>query len=150
MEVTMDLKVSQETFFDFLVASIIQDIEQNTGKKITKADIKAGYSYDKKLKTKVGKMGSANVTIVTFEPNTQYVASFESNQGTNFISYKMKSLEVDKTNVIYTEEFIAADKPKEWNFKLVHFFYKKKSEKRAETNLKNIESYIHSKGGDNK
>ena len=150
MEVTIDLNVSQEAFFDFLVTSIIQDIEQNTSTKILKADIKPGYSYAKKLKTKVGKMGSANVNIVAFEPNAHYAASFESNQGTNFISYQVKKLEADKINVTYIEEFIAADKLKEWNFKLVHFIYKKKSIQRAETNLKNIEAYILSKGGKNK
>lgn len=148
MEINAILDVSQEAFFDFLYSSIIQDVKESTGQTISKKDVKSGYSYDKKLKTKVGKMGGAKVTIVAFKPYKKYRAEFTSNQGKNIISYQVERLEDNKIEVVYGEDFIAADKMKAWNFKLINLFYKKQSIKRAEAILENIEGYIHSKGGE--
>lgn len=148
MQVSLDLDVSKEEFFEFLYSSVINDIKESTGKTLSKEDIVKGYQYDKNLKNKMGREGEVKVTILEFEPYKKYIAEFESNQGKNIISYDVKSLNDGKVNVIYSEEYIAPDKLKAWNFKLVNLLYKKKSIKRAETILKNIERYIKNNRGE--
>lgn len=145
MEVNLDLDVNKEEFFEFIYESIIKDIEESTGKKLSKEDIIQGYKYDKNLKNKLGRAGNVEVTILEFVPYKKYVAEFKSNQGKNIISYEINNLNNEKINVTYFEDYIAPDKLKDWNFKLMNFFYKKKSMKRAESILKNIERYIKNK-----
>jgi len=145
MEVNLDLDVNKEDFFEFIYQSIIKDIEASTGSKLSKEDIIQGYKYDKKLKNKLGRTGDVGVTILEFDPYKKYVAEFKSNQGKNIISYNITSLNNGKINVTYSEDYIAPDKLKDWNFKLMNFFYKKKSVVRAESILKNIERYIKNK-----
>ncbi|NBI07205.1 DUF3284 domain-containing protein [Senegalia massiliensis] len=145
MEVNLDLDVNKEEFFEFIYESIIKDIEESTGKKLSKEDIIQSYKYDKNLKNKLGRAGNVEVTILEFVPYKKYVAEFKSNQGKNIISYEINNLNNEKINVTYFEDYIAPDKLKDWNFKLMNFFYKKKSMKRAESILKNIERYIKNK-----
>ncbi|GEK92001.1 DUF3284 domain-containing protein [Alkalibacterium kapii] len=145
MKTTSTLDVSQEAFFDFLYLSIINDIKQSTQKNVSKDDITEGFEYKKTLANKMGRKGQVKVTLAELQPPTKYVAEFKSNQGINVISYEIESVNESQIKVTYTEEFIAADKLKDWNFKLLNFFYKKKSKKTIDATLKNIETYIKTK-----
>ncbi|MBS4535457.1 DUF3284 domain-containing protein [Clostridium sp. D2Q-14] len=148
MQVSLDLDVTKEEFFEFINDSLLQDIKTSTNREVSKEDIKKGYTYEKELKNKLGRAGDVEVNILEFEPCKEYIAEFKSNQGTNRISYNIKNLNDEKINVTYSESYIASDKLKDWNFKLMNLFYKKKSISRAESILKNIERYIKNKKGD--
>lgn len=145
MRTTSTLKVSKEEFFDFLYLSIINDIKQSTQRNISKNEITEGFEYKKKLANKMGRKGEVKVTLAKLRPSTSYVAEFKSAQGVNVISYEIESINEEEIHVTYSEEFIAADKLKDWNFKLINFFYKKKSKKKIDTLLNNIETYITDK-----
>lgn len=145
MEIDLELAISKEEFFEFLYDSIIHDVEESTGNLVSQEDIVEGFEYDKQLKTKIGRLGEASVILSTFRPYTKYVAEFISTQGKNITSYDITSLDDEKIRVTYKEDYIAADRLKSWNFKLLSFFYKNKNIKSAESRLKNIEGYIKNK-----
>lgn len=145
MEIDLELEISKEEFFEFLYDSIIHDVEESTGKIISHEEVVEGFEYDKKLKTQVGRLGEASIILSEFKPYSKYVAEFRSNQGTNITSYEITSIEDQKISVKYIEEYIAADRMKSINFKLLNFFYKKKNIKTAENRLKNIEVYVKNK-----
>nr|WP_300002023.1 DUF3284 domain-containing protein [Tissierella sp.] len=142
MQTDLKLDVSKEEFFDFLSASIIGDIKQSTGEELLKEDIAENYTYEKNIKNKMGRAGDVKVTIVDFKPFEKYRAKFTSFQGDNIIAYEIEELKDDQIHVTYSEDYIAADKMKALNFKLVNSLYKKRALSKSETILKNIESYI--------
>lgn len=142
MEINVELYASKEEFFNFLTLSILQDIKQSTNKDLAKEEIINSYSYQKKLRNKVGREGDVNVKIMAFEPNEKYIARFKGNQGENIISYIVTDINDAKINVNYKEQYIEADKIKGLNYKIVNFFYNKKAEKKARKMIKQIEYYI--------
>lgn len=148
MQVSLNLDVTKKEFFGFLSDSIIQDINENTGKKLLREEIFENYNYHKNMKNKMGRQGEVKVTIVEFKPCQIYTAKFQSNQGENIISYNIKELANKKINVTYIEDYIAPDKLKALNFKLVNLLYKKRAQLKSETILKNIENYIHNNRGE--
>ena len=148
MQTNLNLDVSKEEFFNFLSTSIIQDIETSTGIKIEKEDIVPNYTYDKTIKNKMGRAGDVKVTIVDYKPFEKYTAKFTSYQGENSISYYIEELKEDRINATYTEEYIAADKIKALNFKMINSLYKKRAISKSETILKNIENYIQNNRGE--
>lgn len=142
MEINQELAVSAKEFFDFLRQSIVLDLKKTSGKEIKKDDIYEGMTYHKELATKIGRTGEAKVTISRFRDLDEYIAEFDSNQGKNITAYKIEDLGADKIHVNYREDFIAADRLKGLNFKLMNLFYKKRACKQASDRLTQIENYL--------
>lgn len=142
MEINQELAVSTKEFFDFLRQSIVVDVKNTSGKEIEKDDIYEGMTYHKELATKIGSTGEAKVTVSVFREPDEYVAEFDSNQGKNITRYQIEELGTEKIQVNYEEDFIAADRIKALNFKLVNLFYKKRAGKQASERLKQIENYL--------
>lgn len=142
MNIKQRLNVSGKEFFDFIALSVLNDAKESFDDTLTIEDIVEGFSYTKSLVNKVGQKGNTTVKIQEFDLDKCYEAVFESQQGQNILRYEIVILNDQEVEVSYTEDFIAADTIKKWNFDLVNFFYKKKAQKRAEIMLKNIENYI--------
>ncbi|CAM3611088.1 DUF3284 domain-containing protein [Erysipelothrix urinaevulpis] len=130
MEVTKILKGTKEECFDIILEALIHDINQETETEVTVDDIHSGYSYVKILPNRLGKDGSVNVVIDELEVPTFYQARFESNQGTNRLSYSLSDNDSESFNLIYQESFDSPKKMNQWNFKLGNFIYKRSSKKR--------------------
>ena len=142
MEVSEKLYVKADEFFDQMAESIAYDISNATGKKVRAKNITKGYSYTKKLKNKMGRKGDVKVTISDFERPRIYAAKFESINGTNFLSYEIEDLG-DSIGVTYNEGFEGATKMKSMNNKMMTFFYKRGSAKKARKLLRAMEQYIN-------
>ena len=146
MELKVNMDVSAPEFFDVLEESIIYDIKESTNKTITRDKIRKGYSYNKTLKTRLGKDGKVRVTIKDFN-DSKYVASFLSSQGENIVSYEVEELDDKSLNVKYTEEFIDDSTMKKANFSIMSFIFKRGNKKRGYRSLKQIENVIISNRG---
>ena len=64
--------------------------------------------------------------------------------GINTIYYNIEEVDDENIDVIYKEEFIGKTNSMDLNFKIMNFFYKKRSKKRAIRLIKSIETYIKS------
>lgn len=142
MEVDARLNVSSEEFFDFLKQSIVSDVNEHTDEAIGVENLHKGFTYWKNLKNKVGQKGDTKVSLAIFNPNKEYEAVFESNQGQNIINYKVHEVDDFFVDVQYSEDYVAADKMKKLNFNIVNFFYQRRARKKAQRVLENIEAYI--------
>lgn len=142
MEVNEKLYVKADEFFAQMKESIAYDISNSTGKKVRAKQISKGYTYTKKLKNKMGRKGEVKVTITDFEEPRIYAAKFESIQGTNFLSYEIEDLG-DSIGVTYKEDFKGASTLKNVNYKVMSFFYKRGSKKKAERLLRAMEKFIN-------
>ena len=149
MEVLLNLKVSSEEFFDFLIKSIVLDVNENSKKQVSEKDIVRGFYYTKNMQNKVGKKARVKILIRELELNKKYTAVFISGHGENIISYQVEELDDGSIDVAYSEEYIAEDKMSKWNFNIVNVFYKRRAKKKAIKLVKNIEAYIISNRGDN-
>lgn len=142
MDVLLNLDVSSEEFFNFLTLSVVKDVKESTNKNISQKDIVKGFHYTKQLANKLKREGSAKVIIRRFVANEIYEAGFETNQGLNTITYEVETLDDNTIDVKYTEDYIASDKIKGWNYNLVNMFYEKRAKKKAIALIRNIEAYI--------
>lgn len=144
IEVKERLNVSARDFFSKIEESVIYDIEQSTGKKLVVRDIYNGFKYKKNLKNKLGRRGEVDVIITHFVSPRLYSASFKSAMGVNTICYNIEEVDDENIDVIYKEEFIGKTNTADLNFKVMNFFYKKRSKKRAIRLIRSIEAYIKS------
>lgn len=144
MEINEKLYVKAEDFFEQLAESIAYDITTSTGKKVRPKAISKGYSYSKKMKNKMGKNGEVKVTITDFEAPKIYAAKFESVQGTNYLSYSIENFG-DSIGVTYSEGFDGKTASKSLNYKLMSFFYNRKSRKKASKLMRAMEHFIKEK-----
>ena len=142
MEVSVDLNVDKEDFFDFLYESVINDVKNSTGKIISRDKVAKGYTYEKNVKNNKGKLINIKITIMDFTPCEKYVARVRTEQGENRMSYIIDDLGEEKINVTYGEDYIAPSIFKELKFKALNFFHKKTLRKEAKSNLIDIETYI--------
>ena len=147
IEVLLNLKVSSEEFFDFLIKSIVLDVNENSKKEVSEKDIVRGFYYTKNMQNKVGKEARVKILIRELELNKKYTAVFISDHGENIISYQVEELDDGSIDVAYSEEYIAEDKMSKWNFNIVNVFYKRRAKKKAIKLVKNIEAYIISNRG---
>lgn len=146
MELKKILNVDAKDVYDSIITSIKYDIEQATGKEISKEDIYEGYSYIKEMTTKTSNKGNITVTIEELKEPLVYACRFTSRQGDNYIKYEINSLEEGMCEVTYSEDFDGSSKSKNWNYKLVMLFYKRSFNKKANALLGNIEKYISNLG----
>ena len=75
MEIRVDIKVTAEEFFDFLVNQVKTDVVASTELKEEDIELKKGFSYTKKS-SQNGK--KAKITITKFEPLMDYASRYES------------------------------------------------------------------------
>ena len=143
MTVEMELKVSADEFFSFLVSSIARDVKTNGDKQdFTEENIKAGFSYVKPLLSKLGRSGMTTVTIDKYEHPIGYSASFASNSGINKMDYIVDQKSNGYIQVVYSESFEGANVFANINYKVMSIALSNSAKNRAVANLKAIEEHI--------
>lgn len=142
MEVIEQLKVSKEQFFYQLLYSVQMEIENTTNSKISIKDIKKGYSYQKKMTTKVNTSGVVKVIIDDVIENEVYRMRVVTSRGDTITEYRIQEIEPNKIKVTYREEFISSSKYATWNYKLMSYPYVKRGKKKISAMLQAIEAYI--------
>lgn len=145
MKVSERLQVSADAFFSSVVTSVLYDIEQATGEKLTAGDLKEGYTYHKSLQAKVGGARKVTTTITAFDAPRLYEASFTSGQGVNTVRYEIAPVEGENAiDVSYEEGFTGNKASTDLNGKLMGSLYSWSAKKRIKKRLHQMETYLQS------
>ena len=136
------LNVSAEAFFYQLLKSAAFDIRMATGKEVREKQLHKGYTYTKKLKSKMGRTGEVRVKITELKAPVIYTAEFTSASGKNIISYVIEPLEAEKITVTYTEDYQGETSSQNLNYRIIRVFYKRSARKKTARKLHSIEEYI--------
>lgn len=106
MQLTKTLKVTPEELFDALAGSIMQDIENATGKHPSRNKLN-GYKYEKRAQSAKGKAkGTAiKVKIKHFDYPCLYEVRFQYAAGINTMRYEAAPAGDGACELTYTEDF---------------------------------------------
>ncbi len=142
MKLDMHLKVDAQSFFDCLVDSIVYDINSESNKTVEAKDLKKGFTYKKKMKTKTKAIADVKVKFTQFQPPYHYSAEFKSNDGTTKVSYDIEDSDNGGIDLHYSEDFESKSHFNSWNYKLVTFIYTHKAKKKMKQTFRRMESFI--------
>ena len=106
MQLAKTLKVTPEELFDALAGSIMQDIENATGKRPSRNKLN-GYKYEKRAQSAKGKTkGTAiKVKIKHFDYPCLYEVRFQYAAGINTMRYETAPAGDGACELTYTEDF---------------------------------------------
>lgn len=144
MQLTKTLKVTPEEFFDALAGSIMQDIENATGKRPNRNKLN-GYKYEKRAQSAKGKAkGTAiKVKIKHFDYPCLYEVRFQYAAGINTMRYEAAPAGDGACELTYTEDFQGAGgNTSGTRGKLGLFFYERKLKSHANQTIDQIVKYI--------
>lgn len=137
MKVGIELNVSDKEFYDVMMKSLQEELNNVTKKKL---ELKEGLKYKKKSTQRKGVGSEITVHIKRLVPNELYVATFNTAIDHTTISYKIEVLSKSKIKVTYEEiyENISSQNVPAWRQKMAE----KQSAKKAKKMFKEIEKYI--------
>ena len=137
MKVGIELNVSDKEFYDVMMKSLQEELNNVTKKKL---ELKEGLKYKKKSTQRKGVGSEITVHIKRLVPNELYVATFNTDIDHTTISYKIEVLSKSKIKVTYEEiyENISSQNVPAWRQKMAE----KQSAKKAKKMFKEIEKFI--------
>ena len=137
MKVDIELNVSNKEFYDVMMKSLQEELNNVTKKKL---ELKEGLKYKKKSTQRKGVGSEITVHIKRLVPNELYVATFNTAIDHTTISYKIEVLSESKIKVTYKEiyENISSQNVPAWRQKMAE----KQSAKKAKKMFKEIEKFI--------
>lgn len=137
MKVSIELNVSDEEFYNVMIHSLQEDVQNSTKKKL---ELKEGLKYKKKSSQRTGIGSEITVQIKRLVPNRLYVASFKTVIDRTQISYTIEALAESKIKVTYEElyENVSNKQVPAWKQKMAE----KQSAKKAKKMLKGVEKFI--------
>lgn len=137
MKVGIELNVSNKEFYDVMMKSLQEELNNVTKKKL---ELKEGLKYKKKSTQRKGVGSEITVHIKRLVPNELYVATFNTAIDHTTISYKIEVLSESKIKVTYEEiyENISSQNVPAWRQKMAE----KQSAKKAKKMFKEIEIFI--------
>ena len=137
MKVGIELNVSNKEFYDVMMKSLQEELNNVTKKKL---ELKEGLKYKKKSTQRKGVGSEITVHITRLVPNELYVATFNTAIDHTTISYKIEVLSESKIKVTYEEiyENISSQNVPAWRQKMAE----KQSAKKAKKMFKEIEKFI--------
>lgn len=144
MQFTKTLKVTPEELFDALAGSIMQDIENATGKRPSHDKLN-GYKYEKRAQSAKGKAkGTAiKVKIKHFDYPCLYEVRFQYAAGINTMRYEAAPAGDGACELTYTEDFQGVGgNTSGTRGKLGLFFYERKLKSHANQTIDQIVKYI--------
>lgn len=144
MQLTKTLKVTPEELFDALAGSIMQDIENATGKRPSRNKLN-GYKYEKRAQSAKGKAkGTAiKVKIKHFDYPCLYEVRFQYAAGINAMRYEAVPAGDGACELTYTEDFQGVGgNTSGTRGKLGLFFYERKLKSHANQTIDQIVKYI--------
>ncbi|MCH4057177.1 DUF3284 domain-containing protein [Lapidilactobacillus gannanensis] len=114
MKIIKTLNVPSSYLYRKVIDSVLYDIRSQTKESIDEANLE-GYSYVKTF----SKTTAARLTVTKLIPNEAYHYETESNKSTFKVSYDMKSLPDNKTELTYEESVVSDGWMKQMNDLLV-------------------------------
>lgn len=141
MKVAKQLNVSVQQFYDFVCKMVIKDISSVTKSEVDISQLKDGYSYNKTLMNKMGKLEIVKTCIEKINAS-EYTVSFKSKYGVNILSYSYRPLENDSIMVEYNEDYIGTNSSTSLSYNLLSFVSSYSHKKRMKKLLTEIENII--------
>lgn len=144
MQLTKTLKVTPEELFDALAGSIMQDIENATGKRPSRNKLN-GYKYEKRAQSAKGKAKGTpiKVKIKHFDYPCLYEVRFQYAAGINTMRYEAAPAGDGACELTYTEDFQGVGgNTSGTRGKLGLFFYERKLKSHANQTIDQIVKYI--------
>lgn len=141
MELSRDLSITPEEFFDQVEKSVLSDIERATGKRLTR-DKLHGFKYKKRARG-TGKKSSGtpmDVKIKRYRYPEIYEVRFVYATGTNTICYRITRNEDGNAHLEYSEDFVSPHQTKGFLASLQLKRYEHQSRRRAEQTIAGIEN----------
>lgn len=114
MKVNRDLEITAQEFFDGLFQQVIDDIEKESSKVISKNEIKKGFKYIYRGNDK--DVMRVTYEVLDYQNNTYYKAKRSSVNGTVTVSYKVKPTEKG-INVEFEQNFPMSNQTQKGLFK---------------------------------
>lgn len=143
MKVQVKMDVRAEDLFDSIATSVLFDAEQARGKKVPAKKLKAGFSYQKTLSSKLGGTQHVTTKITEFEPPHRYAASIISSQGVNTVRYEIEPVDGrDAVEVAYEETYAGEKALNDLNGKLMGILYSPFAKRKIKKRLREMEVYI--------
>lgn len=140
MQLTKTLKVTPEELFDALAGSIMQDIENATGKRPSRNRLN-GYKYEKRARSAKGT--AIKVKIKHFDYPCLYEVRFQYAAGINTMRYEAAPAGDGACELTYTEDFqVVGGNTSGTRGKLGLFFYEHKLKSHANQTIDQIVKYI--------
>lgn len=139
MEVSRVMNVPIETIFDAITLSFKQDYYANTDIELSEEAIVEGLSYIKRF----GKnnQNSIRITVQTFSRPNEYAVIYSSNQGKQLVNYRLKVMDDEHTEVIYTQSSQPLGFIQKLNAWLMEKLFKSGVAKKAAAQLKALEEF---------
>lgn len=122
IEINEVLNVSPQDFYDYMIDTIIEQIEMDLDVQLERKDIKTGYTHRvKSVDKKTGKTSRMRYTIKDAKRPERFVVVFSTAEHTTKVTYEFKSIEEGKkTDFLYIMDKQYADssqEPKGWRAK---------------------------------
>ncbi len=141
MIVKMNMQVSSQDFYDYLIHSILLDVLKNEEKILEEQDIVEGFSYLKKIRNH----DPVKVEVIDIQKPILYTSCITYGTSENHIAYQIRKLDDKRIEVEYKEEYKSSKKLEQWNFYLLNFLFSKRNKKKMTKMLRAMENYIQMK-----
>lgn len=129
MIIEKELKCTPEEFYDYMLDSVVEQIEHTFGRVIDKKEIKSGYTHKTQFTNKkTGSKRTTRYTITKAVPGKQFETVFSSMDHKSKVGYKMSPSEKGM-HIKYeqTTEFAnPKEAPRGLGGKIDQFFLKRK------------------------
>lgn len=144
MQIEKTLDVTPEEFFGAIETSILYDVEEATGKRITRKRIN-GFHYTKATREPGRDQGSqVKVKIKSYRYPTLYEVKFTYATGANIMRYAVEpTADGAGSTLSYTEEYTANVSTKGITGWFNLFMYERRIKARANKTIKQIVKYAH-------
>lgn len=135
MEMEMKLKIPADYLFDQIMESVLYDIKDQTGHKLTKNQLE-GFEFTKKF----SKTQSAALKVTKIVENESYHFQTDNNRNKFDVSYDIKVIDDKRCLLSYKEVMTSKGKMQQMNdafMSMLMSFFKKRNFKKM---LKQIEN----------
>ena len=129
-------------FFNFMAKRLADDIQIETDKKLTIAQIHQGMKYEKRIQVTEKKERTGKAQITVYEKPSRILLTVEMWDGVQTIETVIQAIDDHSCNVVY-EEIFKADKPeKALAIKGFSLFNNKKNKKKLDELMDLFEEQI--------
>lgn len=131
MEIKLDLQVPANYFFQQLVASVLQDIKQQTGQQVN-AQVLAGFHYRKRFSNRQ----TGELKITHFVQDHRYAYALKTGRNLYEVDYELTATSPESCSLLYIETQNGRDPKVSANNKVVSllmgWYRKRRFKKMAE------------------
>lgn len=132
MQVTRQYPCKRIQFFNLIAKKIKEDLSIEAYRKVEVADLKEGMSYEKRIR--VGESFNEKVltTIVVYRKPEEIQLDIKMEDGVNKMCWKIKEVNENQCEVIYSEDFTATKLMKKVQMAIINPLFSKKPKKKMQ------------------